>query len=904
MDCRKSKKLVDLYLDGEADSSQTQMLLSHVDECRKCRVRLEEIRDLHNTIKSVSAIELPLGFRSSVIEGVRATASRPIRRSIIFHPGAIWGSIAVVAFLALIITWGMYNADKVPPVALEAPEVPETRIVLPRAVPIINAHNDSPKPEGTAIVVTVSQDEPEISDTFTYSFDWNNDGNYDIVDQANPWASHIWNDNGVYTVGIGAKNKDDDIHTTATSVKVTDLVPTAGFTWTPGSQDEGSEILFVDASTSSLDAIERWSWDFGDAAGMSAERSPSYTYGDNGVYKVTLTVTDDDGSSTSETMTLTVNNVAPSVLAGADQIVDEGASVSLVSAVFADPGAGDTHTAIIDWGDNTVEAGIVNESPSEPSDSTITGEHIYADNGVYEVAITVTDDDGASASDTLTMTVNNVAPLVLAGADQVVDEGTPVSLDSTIFIDPGNHDTHTAIIDWGDSAIESGTVSETPSGPSASIVGANGTVINKHVYGDNGIYKVTITVTDDDGASASNMLTVTVNNVAPSMAAGVDQIVNEGEPVSLTSSTFSDPGALDTHTAVIKWGDGAVQNGMLDEASSEPSGSILGSNGTVLGKHVYAQNGSYTVTLEVEDDDGAFNSDTLTVTVNNQPPSVGPISMSVSGAEEQAPVVEVNTIIEPSASFRDAGVSDTHTTEWNWGDGNTLAGVVDADGVGSISGKHVYHTPGVYAVTLRVTDDDGDWDESVFDYVVVYDPNDKFIAGNGWVDSPLKAYTANPEFSGKASFGFMSRYEKGEDIPSGNTELRFRMADMDFRSRECQWLVATGPNVQFRGRGTINGSGDYKFILAAIDGSISGDGGVDGFRIKIWEEQTIQGVVQDLIVYDNLLDDNTDLLLSNVTLKQKEETGLPRTILGYAMVVLLVTQVSVGISMALQYLMR
>jgi len=503
----------------------------------------------------------------------------------------------------------------------------------------------------------------------------------------------------------------------------------------------------------------------------------------------------------------------------------------------------------------------------------------------------------------------------------VVDEGAPASLAPSAFIDSGSLDTHTVTIDWGDGTVKTGTAGKVPAEFPDLTVGVKGTVTGDHIYADNGVYEVTITVTDDYGASASDTRIVTVNNVAPSVVAGVDQTVDEGAPVNLTSSTFNDPGALDTHIATIDWGDGTVEFGTVSEMSSEPSNSILGVNGIVAGSHVYANNGLYTVTLKVADNDWSLNSDTLTVTVNNQPPSVGPISISVFGARESAPVVEVNTIIEFGASFEDPGANDTHTAKWNWGDGNTSGGVAGADDTGSVSEKHTYDTPGIYAVALEVTDDDDDWNESVFEYVVIYDSNDEFIAGGGWIDLPSKAYIANPGFRDKASFGFVSKYGKGANIPTGKAELRFHLADLDFHSRECQWLVITDSKVQFSGRGAINGSGDYRFIMTATDGSTS-SGDVDSFRIKIWEEQIIAGVVHDLIVYEGQPD------LASVVLKHKK-VGIVHKIFEYAMailaspgsestnteetrstdtpssttwVVLLVTQIFTGIQVVLKYL--
>ena len=81
---------------------------------------------------------------------------------------------------------------------------------------------------------------------------------------------------------------------------------------------------------------------------------------------------------------------------------------------------------------------------------------------------------------------------------------------------PAPLDTHTATVDWGDgTAADVGVVVETPTGPPGSTTPAAGTVSGSHVYADNGVYTVTVTVLDDDGGSHVDTLTVTVANVAP-----------------------------------------------------------------------------------------------------------------------------------------------------------------------------------------------------------------------------------------------------------------------------------------------------------------------------------------------------------------------------------------------------
>src|SRR5687767_6200253 len=120
------------------------------------------------------------------------------------------------------------------------------------------------------------------------------------------------------------------------------------------------------------------------------------------------------------------------------------------------------------------------------------------------------------------------------------------------------------------------------------------------------------------------------------------------------------------------------------------------------------------------------------------------------------------------------------------------------------------------------------------EYVVIYDPNGGFVTGGGWINSPAGAYTANPSLTGKAHFGFVSKYQKGASKLTGETEFQFRVVNFNFHSTSYDWLVVAGSKAQYKGTGTINGTGEYGFLLTATDGSLSSGGGADKFRIKIW----------------------------------------------------------------------
>jgi PKD repeat protein len=187
---------------------------------------------------------------------------------------------------------------------------------------------------------------------------------------------------------------------------------------------------------------------------------------------------DADDSNNAATRVIQVGG-PPEVTCPGDQTINEGDTFSGFGS-FEDFSQDDTWTATVDYGDGS------GAQPLVLRDKTFNLSHTYADNGVYTVTVTVTDNGGGVDSCTLTVTVNNVAPAVDAGEDQTTDEGSTVSFSGTFF-DPGA-DTHTIQWDFGDSSTASGTLTPT------------------HVYADNGVYTVTMTVTDDDGGVGTDRL--------------------------------------------------------------------------------------------------------------------------------------------------------------------------------------------------------------------------------------------------------------------------------------------------------------------------------------------------------------------------------------------------------------
>ena len=308
-------------------------------------------------------------------------------------------------------------------------------------------------------------------------------------------------------------------------------------------------------------------------------------------------------------------------------------------------------------------------------------------------------------------------------------------------------------------------------------------------------------------------------NNPPLANAGGPYSANEGSSVAL-SATGSDP---DGAAVTFAWD---LNNDNVFETA--------GQNATFA---AVDGPGAYTVQVQVTDETGAKSVAQAVVNVANVNPSVGAVSGPIDP-------LAVNTPANVSVTFTDPGVLDTHTAVWDWGDGTTSAGAVsEASGSGTASGSHSYAAPGVYAVAVTVKDKDNGTAQGSFQYVVVFDPAGGFVTGGGWITSPAGAYLADPTLTGKANFGFVSKYQKGTSVPAGNTQFQFQAGGLNFESTSYEWLVIAGAKAQFKGAGTINDAGTYSFLLTAGDGDRTGSS--DRFRIKIWDKNT------GATVYDN-----------------------------------------------------
>jgi len=536
----------------------------------------------------------------------------------------------------------------------------------------------------------------------------------------------------------------------------------------------------------------------------------------SGIYQFSFMAEDSSGQAASLEQEIHVDLDAPVIATPVGPFeVQEGGSVNL-SAYASSQGE---NVFVYEWDlDNDGIFETIQAAGEQPVFSAVG----LDGPGSQTVWVKVTDRAGRTDTEPATVNVLNVAPTaVINGAPATGAEGTAINLTSTVT-DPGIADTFTYA--W-----------EVKKNGSYYASGANAGF--SFTPDDNGAYAVTLSVTDDDGGIGTPVSqAIAITNVAPvlSNVKVSSGTVSEGGSVTLGGS-ISDAGSADTLVLTIDWGDGSAS-----ESVPLPAGSTSFSR-----SHIYADdnpNGTASDTnvilLSIADDDGGTGTGSASLIVNNLAPS-----LSISGPESGS-LYSVNAVVDLSASLTDASSLDILTWSINWDDGVIVSGKPDA---GAFMASHSYTAAGVYSIQVKGLDDDtGEKTKSVM--VVVYDPSAGFVTGGGWIQSPMGAYKLDETLTGKATFGFVSKYQKGASVPTGNTAFKFEVAGLAFASQSYDWLVVNqaGMTAQFKGIGLINGLADpngnaYKFMLWA------GDGSPDTFRIRIWWEDA----AGEHVVYDN-----------------------------------------------------
>jgi probable HAF family extracellular repeat protein len=217
----------------------------------------------------------------------------------------------------------------------------------------------------------------------------------------------------------------------------------------------------------------------------------------------------------------------------------------------------------------------------------------------------------------------------------------------------------------------------------------------------------------------------------------------------------------------------------------------------------------------------------------HEAPVAGPIKMSGTP--------RVNALLSFHAAFRDADLRDTHKASWDWGDGSSSVGTVsEKNGSGSVSGQHAWRKAGSYTVKLTITDSSGR--RTTVRRTVVVCGSGAAIVGEGVFLSPAAAYKAAPARASLASFSFASDTRGSSLAP-----VRFNVGALAFRSSRVESVKLERGGIEYRGSGTVNGAGNYRFVMNAAPGAKPGS--ADQFRIRI--SHTEPGTQAEVVDYDN-----------------------------------------------------
>jgi len=259
--------------------------------------------------------------------------------------------------------------------------------------------------------------------------------------------------------------------------------PAAVITATPNSGPAPLTVNFSAAGSSDADgSIVSYAWSFGDGR-TSTRLNPRIRYDTNGVYTVTLTVTDDDGATGTTSTIITVGsgpvNQPPTAVAAAS--ITSGTAP--LSVNFTGSGSSDSDGSIVSY------AWVFGDGGSA---TTANPTHSYTAAGSYVATLTVMDDDGATDTDTITINVTNPGGGCTSNCTRVSGINMMVRSNGSVM---GT----VAVVNENGTAVTTGVVSATwtlPNGATSSVTApltALGTA--RFTVNDSGagIYTLTIT---------------------------------------------------------------------------------------------------------------------------------------------------------------------------------------------------------------------------------------------------------------------------------------------------------------------------------------------------------------------------------------------------------------------------
>jgi hypothetical protein len=401
-----------------------------------------------------------------------------------------------------------------------------------------------------------------------------------------------------------------------------------------------------------------------------------------GTYQFKLVVTDNDGATDADTITIVVDeastpppppNVAPNADAGNDFVITLPVNqVTLNGSASADP---DGSITTYKWNKITGPASL--NIVSSNSASTLVENLVE---GTYTFQLLVKDNDGALSADTVKVTVlpaPNETPASAAGADQQVKLPDPnIQLNGTDSYDP-------------DGTVE-GYKWEQVSGPNTATITSTSTAITNVTDVVEGTYVFRLTVTDNDGTRASDVVKITV---LPADVPNVAPVADAGEYFEVTlpanGTALNGSGSHDNDGTIVDYSWVKV---------SGPGVTIVNSNTSSPGI-VGLEEGTYVFRLTVTDDDGEASSDDVTVVVHA--PVENKLPVVNAGEDKTISYPDTSVTISGSSTDQDGNIS---TYSWQMTEGPSTPAIMNPSSPSTVINNL---QTGDYVFVLTVTDDKG-----------------------------------------------------------------------------------------------------------------------------------------------------------------------------------------------------
>jgi hypothetical protein len=276
--------------------------------------------------------------------------------------------------------------------------------------PVCNAGGPYTGEEGSPVLLdgSGSIDNGFNSGFDKYEWDFENDGIYDF-ENSTPQVAHIYTDDFSGEVGLRVTDLIGQTDSNVTTIQISNIPPEID----AGDDidcSEGDILTFSCSVSDPGNDTHQYQWNLGDGI-LGDQATIQHTYLDEGNFRVTVNVSDDDNGTDKDTVDVTVTNVPPEVDIGGPY---RGSKVNPVSfsGNAIDPGKNDVLSFVWDLdGDGQFES---------------TGQHViklYDEDGTYTVYLKVTDDDGGIGIDSTNVHISTIAPVITQISDQTIDEG-------------------------------------------------------------------------------------------------------------------------------------------------------------------------------------------------------------------------------------------------------------------------------------------------------------------------------------------------------------------------------------------------------------------------------------------------------------------------------------------------